>query len=87
VQIQPPPRNAALSEYQLFVKENFKEVKRAHPLSPQKEIMSLLGAEYKRERQRAAAAVETGMPTSRGGSEGDLDSITGALEDLDLRSP
>ncbi|KAH0565651.1 hypothetical protein GP486_000961 [Trichoglossum hirsutum] len=87
VQIQPTPRNTALSEYQRFVRENFKEVKRAHPLSPQKEIMSLLGAEYKRERRTAAAVVETAVSPGRGGSEGDLDSITGALEDLDLRSP
>ena len=91
MQIQPTPRNGALSEYQLFVKENFSEVKRANPGSPQKEIMGLLGKAYKKERRAdmgdGAVAIE-GVPpdyVGRAGREGNLDSLAGALRGLGLR--
>ncbi|KAH0544001.1 hypothetical protein FGG08_001768 [Glutinoglossum americanum] len=90
VQIQPAPRSVALSEYQLFVKENFKEVKKAHPLSPQKEIMGLLGAAYKRERKTTTATETTGgkgAPPGPEDSEEDLYAITSALGGLDLGNP
>ncbi|KAI9787733.1 MAG: hypothetical protein M1839_000265 [Geoglossum umbratile] len=93
VQIQPTPRNGALSEYQLFVKEKFGEVKKANPGSPQKEIMGLLGAAYKKERRigvadgMAAGEVELPSYAGRAGREGDLDCLAGALGGLDLRDP
>ena len=46
VQTKPAPRSAMPSEYQLFMKENFKNVKEANPGSPQKEIMRLIGKQY-----------------------------------------
>lgn len=53
VQTKPVPRGGkdgekgALSEYQAFVKENMKIVRRENPTSPQKEIMGLVGKRYK----------------------------------------
>ena len=52
IQTRPIPRTAPPSQYQLFVKERFKAVKDANPQSPQKDIMGLIGAEYKA-RQKA----------------------------------
>jgi predicted SprT family Zn-dependent metalloprotease len=52
VQTKPVPRNGAangekkVSEYQMFVKENMKRVRKENPGSPQKEIMGLLGKRY-----------------------------------------
>ncbi|KAE9369597.1 hypothetical protein N431DRAFT_427763 [Stipitochalara longipes BDJ] len=40
-------KEKALTEYQLFVKENMSNIKQANPGSPQKEIMSLVGKSFR----------------------------------------
>jgi predicted SprT family Zn-dependent metalloprotease len=53
VQTKPVPRGGkdgekgVLGEYQIFVKENMKIVRSENPMSPQKEIMGLVGKRYK----------------------------------------
>ncbi|PBP19203.1 sprT family metallopeptidase [Diplocarpon rosae] len=50
VQTKPVPRANAgttkVSEYQVFVKENMKRLRKENPGSPQKDIMGLVGKEY-----------------------------------------
>ncbi|KAI9878452.1 MAG: hypothetical protein M1830_000836 [Pleopsidium flavum] len=47
MQTEPAPRTAPPSEYQLYVKLHFQQLKKANPKSSQKELMSLLGKAYR----------------------------------------
>lgn len=58
VQTQPTPRTAVPSNYNLFIKSNFQQTKKAHPESSQKELMGLLGQMYKEQKAAALSASE-----------------------------
>lgn len=67
VQTKPVPRGgkdgekSGLGEYQLFVKENMKVVRRENPGSPQKEIMGLVGKRYQEFKAAKALMVGGGV--------------------------
>ncbi|KAI9773452.1 MAG: hypothetical protein M1840_007668 [Geoglossum simile] len=77
VQIQPTPRKGELSEYQVFVRDNFAQVRRENPGCELKAIMALLGVAYRREKG-AGGVVAAG--------EG-VDSLVDDLEGLVLGDP
>jgi len=61
VQTQPAPRTTAPSDYQLYVKSHFHQMKKANPKSSQKELMGLLGKAYKE--QKATTCLTSRVPT------------------------
>lgn len=105
VQTKPVPRKAEgngkpkISEYQEFVKENMKIVRKENPGSPQKEIMGLVGKRY--QEYKASKLTEVGNMESlsvdglgsaiesKEGSlvEDDVGSVIRKLDFLDLTSP
>jgi hypothetical protein len=101
VQTKPVPRGiggggakGGMTEYQAFVKENMKVVKKENPGSPQKEIMGLVGKkyqEYKASKLRAegldnVSVDEVGSKEGTPIEEDVVGSVVRKLDFLDLSS-
>ncbi|EON68951.1 hypothetical protein W97_08209 [Coniosporium apollinis CBS 100218] len=87
VQVRPAPRKAGggKGEYQIFVKEKFRAVKKENPGLGVSEVMEVLGRMY-RERKEAGGADVRAEGTGDGGAvEGDgLDAVVAQLEVVTL---
>lgn len=87
VQVRPAPRKAGggKGEYQVFVKEKFRAVKKENPGLGMSEVMEVLGRMY-RERKGAGGAAVRAEGTGDGGAvEGDgLDAVVRQLEVVTL---
>lgn len=76
VQMQPAPgKERKASEYQIFVKENMRRIKKENPGSPQKEMMGLVAKEYKEYKALKLSGVNgdiAGVDLEGGGSGREL---------------
>lgn len=93
VQVKPVPRGKGkgISEYQRFVKERFKGVKRERPELGMGEIMAVLGKEFKdiKTKKEMVVIVEPESVEERAGTEqqeGQFDSVVMKLDSLHLGS-
>lgn len=86
VQTKPVPREGALSQYQLFVKENMAKIRDEYPGSPHKDIMGLLGQKY-RENQALQSTKKSAVYVKEAESlikPSDVDFVAEKLNFLDL---
>ncbi|EOD48132.1 SprT-like protein [Neofusicoccum parvum] len=67
--------NKGPSEYQVFMKENFQRIKRENDGKGHKEIMEILGKEYREHKAKKATVMA---------AESDLTSVTRAIETIAL---
>lgn len=67
--------NKGPSEYQVFMKENFQRIKRENDGKGHKEIMEILGKEYREHKAKKATVIA---------AESDLTSVTRAIETIAL---
>ena len=51
IQIKPSPRNGNQTDYQLFIKSHFQNVKSENPKASHASIMQILSSRYRRERE------------------------------------
>jgi predicted SprT family Zn-dependent metalloprotease len=58
IQTKPAVRNGKTSDYQLFVKEHFKSVKKGNPNATHGGVMEILGKTYREQKVKSAAGVE-----------------------------
>ncbi|KAL8909315.1 MAG: hypothetical protein Q9207_000325 [Kuettlingeria erythrocarpa] len=93
VQVKPVPRGEGkgISEYQRFVKERFRVVKKQRPELGMGEIMAVLGKEFKdiKMKKQMVVIVEPQSVEERKGGEqqeGQFDSVVMKLDSLDLGS-
>jgi len=97
VQTRPVPRNGGtVSEYQMFLKENMKIVKKENPKSPQKDILGLVGKKYQEFKANKAAGkseesveiTEVDVVSKESTPEEDsINFVSRKLDFLDLTSP
>ena len=87
VQIKPAPRNAPLSDYQLFLKRHFKSIRNSHRKLSHQDIMTSWGAAYKARTTKGAESEELCTCMGVTYDSRNLDSVTEGLEHLDLRAP
>ncbi|KAI9723587.1 MAG: hypothetical protein M1812_000887 [Candelaria pacifica] len=81
VQTQPTPRAVGPSDYQLFVKKHFRNMKHTNPGVPHKSIMSLLGTAYKH--QKATDGPSVSLEIRSATNTGCIDNSK-AIGDLEL---
>ena len=97
MQIKPAPRStgAALSEYQLYVKQNYASVKKENPKKGMGEVMTLISRNFKEMKKESIeagilAAKETSTDPEEDlrseKSESNIDSVLHKLESVSLGS-
>lgn len=100
IQTKPVPRaDGTKNEYQIFVKENMKRIKQENPGSPQKDIMGMVGKQYREFKASKVAGADAETPKIDTATErvfGPIDSISlescvdavvRKLDFLDLTTP
>lgn len=83
-QTRPAPRNNAgqKSEYQVFMQEQMKIVKRENPGSPQKDVMKLVAQKWARQTGSKGSSLRAGEALSS--RDANLEGVAKVLEDLVL---
>ena len=90
VQTKPAPRNGGTktNDYQVFVKQHMKVLKKENPGSPQKEIMSLVAKKYQEVKaSKLPQEVAKGTSLEPIKLDDDVDVVARKLDFLDLTSP
>ncbi|KAI1004782.1 hypothetical protein K3495_g3435 [Podosphaera aphanis] len=92
-QIKPVPRGAGkVCEYQLFVRENMKQLRQENPASPHKDLMGLIGKRYQevkasRSKDVAASKKHEENGEEKVSDEDEVESVARKLSFFDLTTP